>query len=255
MELWVGTSGYSYKEWKGSFYPEDMPDKDMLATYAGQLPAVEINNTFYRLPTAKVLKSWAAQVPGTFRFVLKASRRITHIKRLTECEEETAYLFETSKALGKRLGAILFQLPPFFRKDVPRLLAFLSLIPEKAKAAFEFRHESWFEQDVYEALRERGCALEFSDTEDNVLEAPVSTASWGYLRLRKPDYSEEGLREWVRKVGKEKWDEAFVFFKHEDGGTGPELARRFLELAKQGSRSLDTSKVRPPSTRRKRASR
>lgn len=231
MKLWVGTSGYSYKEWKGSFYPRDMPDKDMLTTYARQLAAVEINNTFYHLPTVRVLKSWADQVPENFRFVLKASRRITHIKRLKECEEETEYLFGTADTLGERLGAILFQLPPFLRKDIPRLRDFLKLIPGHSKAAFEFRHESWFGQDVYDALEDRECALCFADTEDNVLKTLVSTASWGYLRLRKPDYGEKELRGWLKKVQKQDWDRAFVFFKHEDGGEGPQLAHRFLELA------------------------
>jgi uncharacterized protein YecE (DUF72 family) len=231
MDLLVGTSGYSYKEWKGSFYPEDLPEKDMLRTYAQRLPAVEINNTFYRLPTLSLLKSWAEQVPENFRFVLKASRRITHIKRLKECEEETEYLFRTAQTLGERLGAILFQLPPFLRKDVPRLRDFLKLIPERSMAAFEFRHESWFEKDVYDALIEKGSALCFADTEDSTLKELVSTASWGYLRLRKPDYSEKDLGEWVKKVKEQEWSRAFVFFKHEDGGTGPKLAHRFLELA------------------------
>ncbi len=231
MKLWAGTSGYSYKEWKGSFYPEGLPDKDMLATYARRLPAVEINATFYRQPTAPMLESWARQVPESFRFVLKATRHITHIKRLQECEEEAGYLFETARTLGERLGAILFQLPPFFKKDVARLREFLKLVPQSSRAAFEFRHESWFEKDVYEALKERDCALCFADTEDNILQAPVSTAAWGYLRLRKPDYSEKELREWVKKVGPQDWNEAFVFFKHEDGAVGPRLARRFLDLA------------------------
>jgi len=232
MKIWVGTSGFSYKEWKGSFYPEDMPDGDMLKTYARKLPAVEINNTFYRLPKASLLESWAAQVPESFRFVLKASRRITHIKRLKECEDETEYLFRTARALGERLGAILFQLPPYFRKDVPRLRDFLNIVPGNSRAAFEFRHESWFEQDVYDSLKERECALCFADTEDNKLPALVSTAAWGYLRLRKPEYGEKDLREWVKKVKQQEWDHAFVFFKHEDGGAGPKLAHRFLELAK-----------------------
>jgi len=234
MDLWVGTSGYSYKEWKGSFYPEDLPDKDMLAAYARQLPSVEINNTFYRLPTVALLKSWGEQVPENFRFVLKASRRITHIKRLKECEEDTAYLFETAQTLGARLGAILFQLPPFLRKDVPRLEGFLELIPRHSRAAFEFRHESWFEKEIYDALKGKGCALCFADSEDNKLEALVPTASWGYLRLRKPEYTEKDLGEWVKEVKKQDWDRVFIFFKHEDGGTGPKLAHRFLELANRG---------------------
>ena len=233
MELWVGTSGYSYKEWKGSFYPEDLPDKEMLAAYARKLPAVEINNTFYRLPTPSLLRTWAGQVPLDFRFVLKASRRITHLKRLKECEEETKYLFKTARSLGERLGAILFQLPPNLKKDTPRLDGFLKLIPDHFQAAFEFRHESWFEKDVYDALRNTGCALCFADTEDNLLKSPLSTAAWGYLRLRRPDYSEHELRDWVKQVKKQEWDRVFVFFKHEDGPEGPELAHRFLELARR----------------------
>jgi uncharacterized protein YecE (DUF72 family) len=233
MDLRVGTSGYSYKGWKGSFYPEGLPDKDMLTTYARKLPAVEINNTFYRLPTTALLESWAEQVPENFRFVLKASRRITHIKRLKECEEETGYLFQTAQTLGERLGAILFQLPPYLRKDTPRLEDFLKLIPKDSRAAFEFRHESWFDEDVYDSLKEKGCALCFADTEDNKLEALVSTASWGYVRLRKPEYGEKDLREWVKRVKRQEWDQAFIFFKHEDGGEGPRLARRFLDLANQ----------------------
>ncbi len=234
MKLWVGTSGYSYKEWKGSFYPQDLPDKDMLSCYATQLPAVEINNTFYRLPTTSLLESWSEQVPAGFRFVLKASRRITHIKRLKECEEETEYLFKTAETLGERLGAILFQLPPFLRKDAPRLIGFLKLVPKSTKSAFEFRHESWFEKDIYDSLKEKECAVCFADTEDNKLAALVSTSSWGYMRLRKQTYDEKDLGEWVKKIGHQKWDEAFVFFKHEDGGIGPKLAHRFLELANQG---------------------
>ncbi len=233
MKLWVGTSGYSYKEWKGSFYPEDLPEKDMLACYGTQLPSVEINNTFYRLPTTSLLESWAEQVPEDFRFVLKASRRITHIKRLKECKEETEYLFETAQTLGERLGAILFQLPPFLRKDAPRLKDFLKLIPEDAKSAFEFRHESWFEKEIFDSLKEKACAVCFADTEDNKLGDLVSTSSWGYLRLRKQAYEEEDLRKWVKKIGKQKWDQVFIFFKHEDGGVGPKLASRFLELANQ----------------------
>lgn len=233
MKLWVGTSGYSYKEWKGSFYPRDLPDKDMLKTYAGKLPAVEINNTFYRLPTPALLASWAAEVPGTFRFVLKASRRITHIKRLKECEEETEYLFRTARTLAERLGAILFQLPPFLKKDAPRLKNFLPLVPESVRAAFEFRHESWFEQDIFDALTEKGCSLCFADTEDNKPGALVPTASWGYLRLRKPAYGEQELKGWVEEVKKQAWDQAFVFFKHEGAGEGPRLAHRFLEIAGQ----------------------
>lgn len=231
MKLWAGTSGYSYKEWKGIFYPEDLPDKEMLKFYAQQLPAVEINNTFYRMPKADMLKGWAEQVPASFQFILKASRKITHIKRLKECEDEAEYLFKTAATLGKRLGVILFQLPPFLRKDAPRLKNFLKLIPKKLKAAFEFRHETWFDNEIYDCLSEKSCALCFSDTENNKLADLVSTAPWGYLRLRKPDYSEKELIAWTKKIKAQEWDQAFVFFKHEDEGAGPRMAKHFLTLA------------------------
>lgn len=234
MKLLPGTSGYSYKEWKGTFYPEDLPDKEMLAYYSKQLPAVEINNTFYRMPKADMLQSWAEQVSADFQFVLKASRKITHIKRLKECEDETEYLFRTAQTLGKQLGAILFQLPPFLRKDPTRLKNFLKLIPKKVKTTFEFRHESWFNNEIYECLKEKSCALCFSDTENNKLTELVSTASWGYLRLRRPNYSEDDLRIWIKEIEAQNWDQTFVFFKHEDEGAGPKMAKHFLELAKQG---------------------
>jgi uncharacterized protein YecE (DUF72 family) len=231
MKLWAGTSGFSYKEWKGSFYPEDLPGKNMLAFYARQLPAVEINNTFYRLPTPAILKAWAGQVPEDFLFVLKAPRRITHVKRLKDCEEDTEYFLKTARTLEGRLGAVLFQLPPFSRKDAPVLENFLRLIPDDLKAAFEFRHESWSDGDVYGLLKEKDCALCFSDTEDNVQASLVSTSSWGYLRMRRPGYGEAALKEWVEKVATQNWTQAFVFFKHEGEGAGPRLAKRFLELA------------------------
>jgi uncharacterized protein YecE (DUF72 family) len=231
MKILAGTSGYSYKEWKGIFYPEDLPDKEMLKFYAQQLPAVEINNTFYRMPKADMLESWAEQVPANFQFILKASRKITHIKRLKECEDETAYLFKTASTLGKRLGAILFQLPPFLRKDATRLKNFLKLIPAKSKAAFEFRHETWFDEEIYECLKKKSCALCFSDTENNQIDELVSTAPWGYLRLRKPGYSENELMDWIKKIKAQDWDQALIFFKHEDEGAGPKMAKHFLTLA------------------------
>lgn len=233
MKILAGTSGYSYKEWKGIFYPEDLPDKEMLKFYAQELPAVEINNTFYRMPKADMLQSWAEQVPANFQFVLKASRKITHVKRLKECEDETAYLLKTAGTLGKRLGAILFQLPPFLRKDSTRLKNFLKLIPAKSKAAFEFRHETWFDEETYECLKKKSCALCFSDTENNQIDELVSTAPWGYLRLRKPDYSEDELVEWSKRIKAQNWKQALVFFKHEDAGAGPGMAKHFLELTNQ----------------------
>ena len=231
MRLCVGTSGFSYKEWKGNFYPEKLAGNKMLAYYAGQLPAVEINATFYRMPRASVLETWSRQVPDGFRFALKASRRITHFKRLREAQEETAYLLATAATLQDRLGVILFQLPPNFRVDLGRLEAFLKLLPKESRAAFEFRHDSWFDDEVYGCLRAAGCALCIADTDDESVTELVSTAPWGYLRLRRSGYPEAELSEWADRVRSQDWDEAYVFFKHEDAGAGPKLAARFLELA------------------------
>ena len=232
MQLHVGTSGYSYKEWKGPFYPEDLAAGDMLSFYGGQLGAVEINNTFYRMPTASVLESWAAQVPGSFRFSVKASQKITHRRRLKGAEEETAYLVRTLEALGDRLGVLLFQLPPNLKKDVDRLTAFLGTLPGSLPVAFEFRHESWNDPEVTEALRAHGAALCCADTEEGEDDEPiVATASHGYLRLRRPGYEDADLERWARRVLDQPWERAFVFFKHEDAGAGPRMARRFVEIA------------------------
>ena len=230
MNLHVGTSGYSYKEWKGNFYPEDLPAKEMLAYYSRRLPAVEINNTFYRLPQASMIENWKAQVPADFRFSIKATQRITHIKRLNNCDEETKYLLETSALLEQRLGVVLFQLPPNAKKDAGRLKAFLELLPEKTRAAFEFRHESWLDDEIRDLLRARDCALVVSDTDEKPLSQIISTASWGYLRLRRTNYEERDLVEWMKRVQNEKWSDAFIFFKHEDEGVGPKLAAQFLKL-------------------------
>ncbi len=233
MKLHVGTSGYSYKEWKGNFYPEDLPAKEMLSYYSRHLPAVEINNTFYRLPQASMIENWNAQVPERFRFSIKATQRITHIKRLNNVAEETKYLLETAALLEQRLGVVLFQLPPNFKKDVERLKAFLDLLQPDLRAAFEFRHESWFDDETFDLLRARDCALVVSDTDEKPLTEIISTARWGYLRLRRTAYDENDLGEWMKRVQDQKWKDAFVFFKHEDEGTGPKLAAQFLELAKQ----------------------
>lgn len=234
MDLFVGTSGYSYKEWKGGFYPKGLPDGDMLRSYAERLPAVEINNTFYRLPKESVLEGWAEQVPPGFRFVLKASRRITHNKRLHDAGDETKYLYQTARSLGRRLGPILFQMPPNFQKDLTRLQEFLGHIPDDKTAAFEFRHPSWFADDVFESLRARACALCLADTEEQPLSRMVATASWGYLRLRKEKYSKKELTGLVGQVGSQGWESAYVFFKDEGDGAGPKLAMQLLDLAKGG---------------------
>lgn len=232
MRLRAGTSGYAYKEWKGSFYPEGLRQDRMLAHYAGRLPTVEINNTFYRMPRRSVLEAWGEQVPEGFRLVLKASRRITHFKRLVDTGEETAYLLETVAAgLGSKAGAILFQLPPNFKADVGKLDAFLEALPAARRAAFEFRHPSWFEDEVYACLERHGSALCAAETDDTPAPERLRTADWGYLRLRKTTYGGDELRDWLQRIRDQEWSEAYVFFKHEEAGSGPALAEELQALA------------------------
>jgi uncharacterized protein YecE (DUF72 family) len=237
LRLFAGASGFSYKPWKGPFYPEGLPDAEMLGYYAARLPAVEINNTFYRLPKAKMLEDWAGQTPNGFRFVLKASRKITHIHRLKDVGELVAYLFETAGTLDAKLGPLLFQLPPYMKKDLDRLRAFLDLVPADRRVALEFRNASWFEEDVFDALRAHDAALCLAETEPDDKEgsnetAPlVATASFGYLRLRRADYGDRDLEAWAERIRGQGWSEAYVFFKHEDDGTAPKFARRLIEVA------------------------
>lgn len=236
MRLRVGTSGFSYKEWKGSFYPEDLKKDDWLRFYGEQFSSVEINNTFYRMPKDEVLERWAADVPEQFQFVIKASRQITHFKRLKEeSKDSLEYLLERCAALGPKLGPLLFQLPPNFKQDLARLEAFLEFLPAGVRAAFEFRHPSWFETDeALELLRAKNAALVTADVgplAESGDEVPIqATADWGYLRLRRVEYQENILQEWVTRIAQQPWKETFLFFKHEDEGTGPRLAKRFDEL-------------------------
>jgi uncharacterized protein YecE (DUF72 family) len=219
MEIRVGTSGYAYKEWRGSFYPEKFKPALMLGYYSARFSTVEINNTFYKLPERQTLERWAEQVPAGFTFVLKASQRITHRQRLApESKETLDYMLETGRALGAKLGPILFQTPPFLKKDAPRLKAFLELLPSGQRAAFEFRHESWQDEEVHDALRARNAALVCADTEESGAGgAPiVPTADWGYLRLRRMDYDAAALEPWAGRIRSQPWRQAFVFFKHED---------------------------------------
>src|SRR5687768_14265169 len=213
MRLYVGTSGYSYKEWKGSFYPEKIPAKDMLRFYSERLRTVEINATFYRMPQKSMLENWKEQVPGSFRFSLKAPQRITHFKRLKDTEEETKYFFETASVLDGQFGVVLFQLPPNMKKDLPRLEAFVHNLPQLPYAAFEFRHPTWFDDDVLELLSSQNRALVVSDTDDMPTTHIDKTAEWGYLRLRRVNYSEENLAEWHQRIRAQDWNETFVFFK------------------------------------------
>lgn len=230
MELLAGTSGFSFAEWKGSFYPADLPASRMLAWYAERLPAVEINNSFYRMPKGETLAGWAAQVPAGFRFALKAPQRITHWKRLKEAGDDTAWFLQTAGALGNSLGALLFQLPPNLAADRERLAAFLpQLLAAPAPVAFEFRHPSWDCAEVHADLAAAGCALCVSDSDERPV-ASLPGGAFGYLRLRRTDYDDAALLAWVERLRAQPWQRALVFFKHEDEGRGPRLAARFREL-------------------------
>ncbi|HMF86896.1 MAG TPA: DUF72 domain-containing protein [Gemmatimonadaceae bacterium] len=229
MKLLAGTSGYAFKEWKGAFYPKELKDDGMLGYYASKFPAVEINNTFYRLPKENVLREWAAQVPANFTFSIKASQRITHYARLKEQSADTVdFLLKNTAMLGDRLGPILFQLPPNLQKDVPRFRGFLGLLPSDRRYVFEFRHDSWFDDEVYDAMRERDIAMCIIE-QDEFKSPVVSTASWGYLRLHKLDYDTPALGEWAKCVNAQGWEETYVFFKHDEGeGSGPPAVASFV---------------------------
>ena len=229
--LWAGASGYSYKEWKGPFYPDDLAADDMLAWYSQRLATVEINNTFYRNPKREVLAKWAETTPEAFRFAIKATRRITHDARLKAegAAEPLRYLYGSLDALGGKLGAVLFQLPPNLKKDVPRLSDFLALLPPNHRAAFEFRNQSWFDDDVYAALKGAGASLCFSEREDNAPPPLVETAAWGYVRLRLEQYTEAELEQWAKKLAATGWREVFVYFMHEP--TAPGYAQTLTRLS------------------------
>lgn len=225
----IGTSGYQYPEWRGSFYPEKFGTDRMLAYYAERFPTVEINYTFYRMPTEKLLAGWAAGTPDHFTFTLKAPRRITHDAKLQRCEDTLQAFCRAARTLGPKLGALLFQLPPNFRKNVEVLAAFLELLPGDLRTAFEFRHDSWFEEDVFAALRQRGAALCVADSEK--LKTPVAvTADHAYFRLRDEGYQEADLEAWARTIRDLPAKEAFVYFKHEAQGLGPAFAQRLDAL-------------------------
>ena len=229
MAILVGTSGYNYPEWKGSFYPSDLSAAKMLPYYAARFPTVEINYTFYRMPSETLLAGWTKQVPSTFKFTLKAPRRITHDAKLVNCEGLTAQFCLVAGTLGAQLGALLFQLPPSLKKDVGRLDAFLDTLPPKAPAAFEFRHPSWFDAEVFERLRARGRALCVADSER--LETPLEvTADFGYFRLRDEGYQPSDIEAWARKIDalRDRCSDIYVYFKHEEQGLGPAFARHLM---------------------------
>jgi uncharacterized protein YecE (DUF72 family) len=227
--LFAGASGYSYKEWQGSFYPRDIKAEAMLAWYAARLPTVEINNTFYRMPQTSVLENWAKTTPDDFRFAIKSPRRITHVSRLKAetAADSVGLLYRNLAVLGAKLGAVLFQLPPFLKKDLPRLRAFLDLLPAGQRAAFEFRNDSWFCDEVYQALAGAGAALCLSEREDSAPPPLVETAPWGYVRLRLETYSDEDLKRWAAKLAGTQWSEIYAYFMHE--ATAPAYAASLMK--------------------------
>jgi uncharacterized protein YecE (DUF72 family) len=228
MELYCGTSGFSFKEWKGPFYPPKLPADEMLGFYSARLPTVEINNTFYRMPRPSMLEAWAAKVPETFRFAVKAPRRISHVKQLKDCAEEAGFFFGAVATLGSRLGAVLVQLPPHARVGVEKLAAFLKLVPAALRVAFEFRHPSWNDAVVLKVLADHGAAWVTADNDGTVPSELNKTARWTYLRMRAPDYSDDALRTWLARCA--EFEQAFLYFKHEDEAAGPKYAQRMLEL-------------------------
>ncbi|HXS80234.1 MAG TPA: DUF72 domain-containing protein [Gammaproteobacteria bacterium] len=229
MRLLAGTSGFSYKEWVGEFYPDKLAAKDMLAHYATRLPIVEINNTFYRMPNATSIQGWRSQVPDSFRFAIKVPRRISHIKRLRDCDEELKFLLRALADLSPCLGSLLVQLPPHARCDEPALTGFLHQVPEGTRVAFEFRNDSWHVPAVFKLLESRNAALVQSES-DETFELLPWTADWAYLRLRRVVYTAADLHSWLERIEGSGVTEAQVFFKHEDGATGPKLAAQLLAM-------------------------
>lgn len=231
MQLFVGTSGFAYKNWRGSFYPRDIRDDDMLSWYARELSAVEINSTFYRFPTVPGLATWAARVPESFRFAIKVPRRITHIKQLHDVDEELHYLVETVTTLGPRLGPLLFQLPPHAPMDIARLQDLAPQLPPSLQVAFEFRHRSWFCDEVFAWFEREGYALCFNDANDIELHP---TTDWGYLRLRRESYTEAELATTATRALAQPWRSAYVFIKHE-AADSPLLARHWAQMAREAA--------------------
>ena len=230
MAIWVGTSGYNYPEWKGSFYPEKLPAAQMLPYYAERLSTVEINYTFYRTPNAKILAGWDVATPPGFRLTLKAPKRITHIARLKNCGESLRYFLDTAATLGPKLGALFFQLPPNLKQDLAVFDAFLDGLPSGVVAAFEFRHGSWLNDATYQRLAARNLALCVADSE--TMETPVVvTADYAYFRLRDEGYTPADIGRWAQTLRDRtaQCRDVYVYFKHEEAGKGPQFARLLLD--------------------------
>jgi len=230
MNIWLGTSGFQYKEWKGNFYPEDLAAAKMLSFYAERFSTTEINYTFHRIPAPKTIDNWKEQTPEKFRFALKAPQKITHWSRLKDCSDSVEYFCKVVTGLGERLGPVLFQLPPTFKKDVEVLSSFLREVPDM-RAAFEFRHDSWFDDEIFALLKSRNISLCIADTDDLATPKKI-TADYGYLRLRREDYTSADVQKWSDFVRDQKsnWKNAFVYFKHEESGKGPKLAKQMMDL-------------------------
>jgi uncharacterized protein YecE (DUF72 family) len=232
MRFYIGTSGYSYPKWKGEFYPDKCPQSEMLRYYAQRFSTVEINSTFFSLPNEATVASWVEDTAGSFRFAIKAQRAITHIRRLTNVEEPTNQLLRLASMLDNKRGPLLFQLPPNFKKDLSRLESLLDLIDGRVPSAVEFRHDSWNDDELLACLRARSCALCIADTDEAPIRDLTSTTDWGYVRLRRVGYTDAELGEWATRLKAQDWREAYVYFKHEDTGTGPRFAARLLDLLK-----------------------
>ena len=230
VRLHLGTSGFAYKEWRGSFYPQDLPAEEMLRFYSTRLSSVEINNTFYRMPSAALLEKWGGEVPEGFDFVLKAPRRITHVKRLREVGDDVRHLQQVASTLGGKLGPLFYQTPPTLRKDLALLRDLLAASGEARRTAFEFRHPSWVGEDTLALLHEHGAALCLAETDEADTPAIPGGGTWGYLRLRRQEYGDAQLETWAGRVQAQPWTDVWVFFKHEDAGRGPALAARFLQF-------------------------
>jgi uncharacterized protein YecE (DUF72 family) len=231
VKPWIGTSGFQYAEWKGTFYPEDLPANKMLPFYAERFSTTEINYTFHRIPAAKTIDNWKQLTPDNFRFALKAPQKITHWSKLRDCADTLRYFYDVVSGLGENLGPVLFQLPPNFKKDTFVLGDFVNGLPGGIRTAFEFRHESWFDDEIFDTLKAREAALCIADTEK--LKTPkVATANYGYLRLRREDYARTDVERWTEFVREQEsgWNDVFIYFKHEEAGIGPKLARQMMEL-------------------------
>lgn len=231
MKLWIGTSGFQYTEWRGSFYPEDLAPAKMLPYYAERFAATEVNYTFHRIPSPKTIENWLAQTPAHFRFALKAPQKVTHFAKLKNCADTIDYFWNVSTGLGERLGPVLFQLPPQFKKDAVLLNDFVQQLPPSLRAAFEFRSETWLDDEIYEILGQRNCALCLADTE-KMSTPPRATANWGYYRLRREDYQPADVARWAEiiRATSGQQEDVFVFFKHEERGMGPQLAAQLQKL-------------------------